>query len=163
MSGQKITLVLQHLIVRLRVRVETQIDRPFVRESGWRRVLIMPRPRAQPLPLDRWRTPPTRPLRTEVLGPLADARRHGLSGELGWCTSWRDSPRPATETLAKATSRGTGRDRPHSAYSAPHTVPPKVSAGQASSNRHWACEIRLSRRGDYVVSARDETAPPADV
>ena len=41
MSGQKITLVLQHLIVRLRVRVETQTDRLFVRESGWRRELIM--------------------------------------------------------------------------------------------------------------------------
>ena len=40
--------------------------------------LGVPWPSTQPLPLDRWR---------------ADARRHGLSGELGWCKA-----RPATET-----------------------------------------------------------------
>ena len=70
-----------------------ELTRPGIDSPEPRHLRMTPWLSTQPLPLDRWQTPPTRPLRTVVLGPLADARRHGLSGELGGCEA-----QPATET-----------------------------------------------------------------
>ena len=51
MSGQKITLVLQHLIVRLRVRVETQTERPFASQGrDANRTSVRPRVRVETRP-----------------------------------------------------------------------------------------------------------------
>ena len=83
-------------------------------------------------------------------------RAGGTSGEL--------VSRPSTETRTD--------ESPEQGWLEPHTLPHTLSrgallAGQGilvrSRERRWACRIRICRRGDYIVSARGQATPPADV
>ena len=97
--------------------------------------------------------------RTDGIAADTDAgqrRAGGTSGEL--------VSRPATETRTD--------ESPEQGWLEPHTLPHTLSrsallAGQGvlvrSRERRWACRIRISRRGDYIVSARGQATPPADV
>ena len=136
-------------------RSQRDLTREVCRAEGTRR-----------FPIRRPLTPWPRTLASEKLihgtaGIAADTdagqrRAGGTSGEL--------VSRPATETRTD--------ESPEQGWLEPHTLPHTLSrsallAGQGvlvrSRERRWACRIRISRRGGYIVSARGQATPPADV